>query len=100
LFIAVDRAEDGGGDTEGTFTELLRSVESLEAAWRPAMKARVAQVVDSPAGAIRGPGLLSEDMRRQIDAAVPRTAIAQPKKPRKLLVVDLQMYSGHSSIPH
>jgi type 1 glutamine amidotransferase/sugar phosphate isomerase/epimerase len=100
LFVAVDRAQDGGGDTAGTYADLARSIAALEAAWRPAMTARVAQVVDSPAGAIRGPGLLSADMRRQIDAAVPRRPIVQPKKPRKLLVVDLQMYSGHSSIPH
>jgi type 1 glutamine amidotransferase len=64
------------------------------------MKLRVAQVVDSPAGKIRGPELLSADMRRQIDAAVPREPLAKPKKQRKMLVVDLQMYSGHTSIPH
>ncbi len=100
LFVAVDRAEDGGGDTAGTYADLSRSIDALEAAWRPAMTARVAQVVDSPTGAIRGPNLLSAEMRQQIDAAVPRKPIVQPKKPRKLLVVDLQMYSGHSSIPH
>jgi hypothetical protein len=100
LFVAIDSSEDGGGDTAGTYNELSRSVDALEAAWRPAMAARVAQVVDSPAGAIRGPNLLSAEMRQQIDAAVPRKPIVQPKKPRKLLVVDLQMYSGHSSIPH
>jgi type 1 glutamine amidotransferase len=100
LFVAVTRSEDGGGDTTGTYNELSRSVDALEAAWRPAMAARVAQVVDSPMGAIRGPNLLSAEMRQQIDAAVPRKPIVQPKKPRKLLVVDLQMYSGHSTIPH
>ena len=36
----------------------------------------------------------------QIDAAAPRQAIVKPKKPRKLLVTDIQMYSGHSTIPH
>jgi type 1 glutamine amidotransferase len=48
---------------------------------------------------------LPAEMRRQIEAAVPRQAIVKPKKPRKLLVVDLQMYSkaqpqGHATIPH
>ena len=40
------------------------------------------------------------DMRQQIEAAAPRQAIAKPAKPRKLLVTDIQMYSGHSTIPH
>jgi len=32
---------------------------------------------------------------------VPKTAPAQPKKPRKLLVVDLQAaYGGHGSLPY
>ena len=64
------------------------------------MAARVAQVVDSPMGAIRSPNLLSPEMRQQLDRAVPRKPIVQPRKPRKLLVVDFQMYSGHSTIPH
>ena len=34
------------------------------------------------------------------DAAIPRQAPAKPAKPRKLLVTDIQMYSGHSTIPH
>jgi type 1 glutamine amidotransferase len=39
-------------------------------------------------------------MRQQIADAAPRQAIRPPKKPRKLLVTDIQMYSGHSTIPH
>jgi type 1 glutamine amidotransferase len=39
-------------------------------------------------------------MRQQIEAAAPRQAMAKPAKPRKLLVTDIQMYSGHSTIPH
>jgi len=39
--------------------------------------------------------------RQKIEAAVPKTAPAQPKKPRKLLVVDLQAaYGGHGSLPN
>jgi type 1 glutamine amidotransferase len=66
----------------------------------PAMAARVRQMLDSPAGKIRGPDRLSADMREKIDAGAPRQAIAKPKKPRKLLVTDIQMYSGHETIPH
>lgn len=106
FFLAAFRAEikplivtvDAG--SADTFADLSRSIDALEKALQPAMKARVAQVVDSPVGAIRGPDRLKPEMRAQIDAAVPRAAIVAPKKPRKLLVVDLQMYSGHETIPH
>ena len=64
------------------------------------MTARVKQMLDSPEGKIRGPERLPADMKQQIDAAIPRQAIVKPKKARKLLVTDVQMYSGHSSIPH
>jgi type 1 glutamine amidotransferase/sugar phosphate isomerase/epimerase len=41
------------------------------------------------------------ESRQKIEAAVPKTAPAQPKKPRKLLVVDLQAaYGGHGSLPN
>jgi type 1 glutamine amidotransferase len=80
--------------------DLARSVDELEKALRPAMIARVRQVIDSPHGAIRGPERLSAEARAQVEAAAPREAIAKPKKPRRLLVVDLNMYSGHSTIPH
>jgi type 1 glutamine amidotransferase/sugar phosphate isomerase/epimerase len=95
LFIAVDST--GAADT---YADLLKNLNAFEKAMWPAMAARVRQVVDSPAGKIRGPDRLDADMKKQIDAATPRKAIVQPKKPRKLLVTDLQMYSGHSSIPH
>ena len=85
--------------------DLKRSVEAFEKAMLPAMAARVAQVVDSPIGKQQRSTALSAEMRQKIDAAVARQAIVKPKKPRKLLVVDLQMYSkaqplGHASIPH
>jgi type 1 glutamine amidotransferase len=95
LLIVIDST--GGSDT---FADLKRSVEAFETVMLPAMTARVRQVVDSPEGAIRGPDRLPADMKQQIDAAVPRQSIVKPKKPRKMLVVDLQMYSGHSTIPH
>jgi type 1 glutamine amidotransferase/sugar phosphate isomerase/epimerase len=95
LFLSVDAT--GAADV---YADLQKSMTGFERAMWPAMAARVRQVVDSPQGKIRGPELLSEDMKKQIDAAAPRKAIVQPKKPRKLLVTDLQMYSGHATIPH
>ncbi len=98
FFLAAFRAE-----IKPLFIDVEGSAASLtgfEKAMWPAMAARVRQVVDSPAGKIRGPDRLDANMKQQIDAATPRKAIVPPKKPRKLLVTDLQMYSGHSSIPH
>ena len=95
LLITIDST--GASDT---YADLQKSMTGFESAMWPAMAARVRQVVDSPEGKIRGPELLSDDMKKQIDAAAPRKAIVTPKKPRKLLVTDLQMYSGHATIPH
>lgn len=95
LFLSIDST--GAADTYADFS---RSMEGFEKTMLPAMSARVMQMLDSPAGKIRGPELLPADMRQKIDAATPRKAIVQPKKPRKLLVTDIQMYSGHGTIPH
>jgi len=44
---------------------------------------------------------VSDAERQQIEAAVPAVAPAKPKKPRKLLVVDMQAaYGGHGSLPY
>jgi len=82
------------------YADFQKCLNGFERAMLPAMAARVRQVVDSPEGKIRGGDRLPADMRQQIDAATPRQPIVPPKKPRKLLVTDLQMYSGHSTIPH
>jgi type 1 glutamine amidotransferase/sugar phosphate isomerase/epimerase len=95
LFISVDAT--GAADA---YADVQNCLTGFEKAMWPAMAARVRQMVDSPAGKIRGRDRLDADMQRQIDAATPRKAIVQPKKPRKLLVTDLQMYSGHATIPH
>jgi type 1 glutamine amidotransferase/sugar phosphate isomerase/epimerase len=95
LFLAVD-----GTGAADAYADLQKSLNGFERAMWPAMAARVRQMVDSPPGKIRGPELLSADMRKQIDDGAPRKAIVTPKKPRKLLVTDLQMYSGHATIPH
>jgi len=70
----------------------------FEKALRPVLADKVAKL--SQAAAIRGPERLTPELRSQIDAALPAKAVATPKKPRKLLVLDLNIaYGGHQSIP-
>ena len=83
-----------------TEADLARNLAAFERVMWPAMAERVRDMVKSPAGQIRDGSRLDADMQRQIAAAVPDAPIAKPRKPRKLLVTDLQMYSGHASIPH
>jgi type 1 glutamine amidotransferase len=83
-----------------TEADLVKSVQAFEHAMWPAMAARVNDMLKTPAGQIRGGDRLDAPMRAEIDAAIPRQAFAKPAKPRKLLVTDIQMYSGHSTIPH
>jgi len=105
LFLAAYRAGvkplsivvESAGTTE---PDLVTALTAFEQVMWPAMAERVRTMLGSPAGAIRGPDRLEPDMRQQIAAAAPRQAIRAPKKPRKLLVTDIQMYSGHSTIPH
>ena len=79
----------------------MKNVTAFERVMWPAMAARVRAMLDTPAGKIRGRRpARRRTMRQQIEAAAPRQAIAKPAKPRKLLVTDIQMYSGHSTIPH
>ena len=60
LFISVDAT--GAADV---YADLQKSMNGFERAMWPAMAARVRKMVDSPAGKIRGPELLSADMRKQ-----------------------------------
>jgi type 1 glutamine amidotransferase len=83
-----------------TETEMVKSLQAFERAMWPAMSARVNDMLKTPAGQIRGGDRLDAEMRAQIDAAIPRQPVAKPAKPRKLLITDIQMYSGHSTIPH
>ena len=70
----------------------------FENALRPVLADKVDKM--SQAAAIRGPERLTPEVRAQIDAALPTKAVAAPKKPRKLLVLDLNIaYGGHQSIP-
>jgi type 1 glutamine amidotransferase/sugar phosphate isomerase/epimerase len=85
------------GNTEA---DMVKSLLAFERVLWPAMAERVRVMLTTADGQIRGGDRLDAKMRAQVDAAVPRQAIATPKKPRKLLVTDVQMYSGHSTIPH
>jgi sugar phosphate isomerase/epimerase/type 1 glutamine amidotransferase len=80
--------------------DLLANLTAFERVMWPAMAERVRRMVASEPGRIRAGDRLSAADRQAIEAAVPRQALAKPGKPRKLLVTDLQMYSGHSTIPH
>ncbi len=81
-------------------SDMVKNLQAFERVMWPAMSARVNDMLKTPAGQIRGGDRLEPAMRAQIDAAIPRRAVARPARPRKLLVTDIQMYSGHSTIPH
>ena len=83
-----------------TEADMVKSLQGFERVMWPAMSARVNDMLKTPAGQIRGGDRLPAEMRAQIDAAIPRQAPAKPARPRKLLVTDIQMYSGHGTIPH
>jgi type 1 glutamine amidotransferase len=83
-----------------TDADMQKNLTAFERIMLPAMAERVREMLASPAGQIRGGDRLSAEMRAKIDAATPKKAIVTPKKPRKMLVTDIQMYSGHGSIPH
>jgi type 1 glutamine amidotransferase len=105
FFLAVYRAGlkplsitvESTGTTEA---DMVKSLNAFERVMWPAMSARVNDMLKTPAGQIRGGDRLDAAMRAEIDAAIPRQASAKPARPRKLLVTDIQMYSGHSTIPH
>jgi type 1 glutamine amidotransferase/sugar phosphate isomerase/epimerase len=86
--------------TGTTEADMVKNLHAFERVMWPAMSARVNDMLKTPAGQIRGGDRLDAAMRAQIDAAIPRQAPAKPAVPRKLLVTDIQMYSGHSTIPH
>jgi type 1 glutamine amidotransferase len=88
---------ESSGTTEA---DMVKSLQAFERVMWPAMSARVNDMLKTPAGQIRGGDKLDPPMRAEIDAAIPRQAAAKPARPRKLLVTDIQMYSGHSTIPH
>lgn len=77
---------------------MSRSLNAFENVISPVMAARIDEI--SRTTAIRGPNLVSAEEKKAIDDALPTTAPARPKRPRKLLVLDLNAsYGGHRSIP-
>ena len=81
-----------------TVNGTAEALTEFENALRPVLADKVNKM--SKAAAIRGPDRLTPEVRAQIDAALPAQAAARPKKPRKLLVLDLNIaYGGHQSIP-
>ncbi len=82
LFIAISPA--GGGDVSANLTS---SVEAFEKNVRPAMGYRVEE--DSKFIPITSTDRIPADVKQKIEAALPKEALAKPKKARKLLVVDI-----------
>ncbi|MGH9720319.1 MAG: ThuA domain-containing protein [Bryobacteraceae bacterium] len=75
------------------------SVDALDKALHPLIADCVNEI--SRTAAIRTPDRLPVEERQKIEAALPQRARVQPKKARKLLVMDLNVsYGGHRSIPH
>ena len=92
-FISVEYT--GSGDAAA---DMSKSFDALDKALLPIAADRVDKL--SKTTPIRGPERLSEKDRAGVVAAVPKEAPAQPNKPRKLLVIDLNIaYPGHGSIP-
>jgi type 1 glutamine amidotransferase len=87
LFIALETTTGAG-------------VEQFETALRPAMGYRIEQVAKLTP--ITSVDKIPADERAKIEAALPRQAAVKPKKPRKLLVVDLCPAGGyyHATIAH
>jgi type 1 glutamine amidotransferase len=87
LFIALETTTGAG-------------VEQFETALRPAMGYRIDQVAKLTP--ITSTSKVPADERGKIEAALPKRALARPKKPRKLLVIDLCPAGGyyHATIAH
>ncbi len=104
FFVAVYKAGikpsftiESAGATEA---DMVRNLAAFERVMWPAMAERVRVMLTTPAGQIRTGDTLPPEMRAQIDAAAPRAPVVTPRRPRKLLVTDIQMYSGHGTILH
>ncbi len=82
LFIAISPA--GAGDVSANLTS---SIEGFEQEVRPAMGYRVEE--DSKFIPITSTARIPADVKQKIEEALPKQALAKPKKPRKLLIVDI-----------
>lgn len=85
----------GSGDA---LADMTKSFDAYDKALQPIAADRVDSL--SRTTPIRGLDRLAEKDRAGVEAAVPAEAQAKPKKPRKLLVLDINVaYPGHGSIP-
>lgn len=92
-FLTVEAS--GRGDA---LEELTKSFQAYEKALQPIAGDRVDQL--SRTTPIRGLERLRPADRAGVESAVPAEAPVKPRKPRKLLVIDLNVaYPGHNSIP-
>ena len=83
---------------ENPSPDVARSAHFLE---QTAIRPIVAEVMDEISRKTPHRRDLTPEDRERVVAALPREAPAKPKKPRRLLIVDLQAaYYGHPSIPH
>ena len=86
--------------------DLSAKLEAYETALTPVMTEYVSELGRStPIRNLdthtRLTGEQKAEARRKMDAAIPAQPQAKPRKPRKLLVIDLQVgYPGHPSIPY
>ena len=95
VFLRLDPA--AGADP---LTDLTRQANAFDAIIRIPMGDRVDRI--ARATPITSPDEVPADERRAIEAGLPREALAKPKKPRKLLVIDLCPAGGyyHATIAH
>ncbi len=94
LFFSLEPS--GGADA---VTGLSQAAAAYDKQVRPAIAWRIDTL--SRITTISRPDKLPAEQKQKIDAAVPRQALVKPKKPRKLLVLDLCVNGGyyHASIP-
>ena len=79
--------------------DMARTVDVFEKTIQPVLGNFV--VAASKTMPTRSGDTLPADVKAKIDAAIPRTAYAKPKKPRKLLVIDACVANmSHNTIPH
>src|ERR1700733_3548529 len=95
LFIALDvdpwqvviATQPQPGTARGAFAELWRQADEFERVVRPAMGYRIEQ--DAKLIPITSTDRIPADVKEKIVAALPKQALATPKVPRKLLVIDV-----------
>jgi hypothetical protein len=87
-----------GGDRKNPSPTVARSFSFLQS---EGVAPIVGEVMDEVSKKTPIRWTVTPEERASITAAAPSAAPAAPKKPRRLLVVDLQAaYGGHRSIPH